>query len=331
MPIHRAPSFDGPWEYEGYVLPQCSSIQLAGNCDVWAPDVHPIGDIYYLYYGVSTIASQASAIGLATSTSLEAGSWTDHGMIFQSKPGDPYNAIDPSLLITDDDKHLLTFGSYFNGIYQVQVPSDTDPVDMDDASISHLAALTDTFVPYIEGAFLYRRGQFYYLFFSSGICCAHNFLMPPPGQEYKIKVCRSKSPNKGFVDQDGVDCLNDNGGTEILGSHDDVYSPGGQGVYDVPNLGPILYYHFANLDVGMANDQKVLGMNWLDFSSGWPVVTETLPLQDGPVGNSTSPTSSGTPRPTSSALQGPLSNPNLIISIIIICASLQVILHLIST
>ena len=298
MPIHTADSFEGPWNYEGFVLPQCSEIQIPGNCDVWAPDVTLIGDTYYLYYGVSTISSQNSAIGLATSSSLDAGSWTDHGAIFQSKQGDPYNAIDPNLLITDDNKHWLTFGSYFNGIYQVQLPQGTDAVDMDDATISHLAAMKDTFVPYIEGAFLYQWGQFYYLFFSLGICCGHNFLMPPPGQEYKIKVCRSGAPTGRFVDKDGVDCLNDNGGTEILGSHDNVYSPGGQGVYNVSDSGPLLYYHFADPRVGLANEQKVLGLNWLDFSSGWPVVTDSPSMTSDSTSTTSPPPSNGTSRPT---------------------------------
>ena len=39
--------------------------------DFWAPDIHYINGQYYLYYAVSTFGSQISAIGLATSPTLD--------------------------------------------------------------------------------------------------------------------------------------------------------------------------------------------------------------------------------------------------------------------
>lgn len=38
-----------------------------------------VGSTYYLYYSVSTFGSQSSAIGYATSDTMEYGSWVDHG------------------------------------------------------------------------------------------------------------------------------------------------------------------------------------------------------------------------------------------------------------
>jgi arabinan endo-1,5-alpha-L-arabinosidase len=37
--IHTAPSVSGPWTYQCAMLPSGSSINLAGNQDLWAPDV----------------------------------------------------------------------------------------------------------------------------------------------------------------------------------------------------------------------------------------------------------------------------------------------------
>lgn len=51
------------------------------------------------------------------------------------------------------------------------------------------------------------------------------------------------------VDADGTSCL-DHGGTLVLGSHDLVYGPGGQGVYDDPGMGPVLYYHYVDTSIG---------------------------------------------------------------------------------
>jgi len=51
---------------------------------------------------------------------------------------------------------------------------------------------------------------------------------PAAGAEYMIMICRSTSATGGFLDSNGVSCLNNNGGTILLESHDYVYGPGGQ-------------------------------------------------------------------------------------------------------
>ena len=58
-------------------------------------------------------------------------------------------------------------------------------------------------------------------------------------------VCRAEAPSGPFFDKEGRSCLIGNGGSEILGSHDVVYAPGGQGVYYDDCIGSvILYYHY---------------------------------------------------------------------------------------
>ena len=48
---------------------------------------------YVLYFATTAaIGSKHSAIGVATSPSMEPGTWTDHGEVISSKPGDVYNA-----------------------------------------------------------------------------------------------------------------------------------------------------------------------------------------------------------------------------------------------
>lgn len=54
---------------------------------------------YYVYYSVSSFGSQNSGIGLATSPTLDCGSFTDHGSVgVVSKTGSAYNAIVSLLL-----------------------------------------------------------------------------------------------------------------------------------------------------------------------------------------------------------------------------------------
>ena len=83
---------------------------LAGRDDIWAPDVSFHNGQYYAYYAVSTFGSQNSAIGLATSSSMDPGTWTDHGQVFASTTGNAYNAIDPNLVIDEHGSPVLTFG-----------------------------------------------------------------------------------------------------------------------------------------------------------------------------------------------------------------------------
>lgn len=76
----------------GKVLPNCSIIDNPGRCELWAPDVNFVNGSYALYYSVSSLGSQNSAIGVATSPSMEPGTWTDLGQVISSKSGDLYNA-----------------------------------------------------------------------------------------------------------------------------------------------------------------------------------------------------------------------------------------------
>ncbi|KAK0649979.1 glycosyl hydrolase [Cercophora newfieldiana] len=265
--IHIAPNITGPWTYKGPLLPKGSIINLRGNQDLWAPDVSEVDGTYYLYYSVSTFGSQTSTIGVAVSNDLE--NWTDLGSTgITSDPSKPYNAIDANLIDVNGTK-LLTFGSFWNGLYQVQM--QTPPTSARTGStpyqISHNQADKA-----MEGPTVFRNGGYYYLFFSKGSCCGYDKNMPAAGKEYKILVCRSTSPTGGFVDKSGVSCTS-GGGTVVLESHSGwVYGPGGQCVYDDPVQGPILGYHYVDRRIGYADGQKRFGWNKMDFSDGWPVV-----------------------------------------------------------
>ncbi|CAK4030106.1 glycoside hydrolase family 43 [Lecanosticta acicola] len=267
--IHTAPSISGPWTFACEMLSKAARLQVENNkgTDLWAPDVSLVGDVYYVYYSVSYFASQNSGIGLATSDTLECGSFTDLGPTgVASCNGSVYNAIDPNLVPTDDGYQLL-FGGFWQDLYTVAFSEP--PARAAGTSVQVAYDPSDKHA--VEGGAMINTNGYWYLFFSAGQCCGYSRSMPAAGGEYKIKVCRSTSPTEGFVDASGTDCLQA-GGTIVLESHDNVYGPGGQSVYHDSENGWIVVYHYVDTNIGYADGDKVFGWNMLDFSSGWPVI-----------------------------------------------------------
>jgi arabinan endo-1,5-alpha-L-arabinosidase len=73
------------------------------------------------------------------------------------------------------------------------------------------------------------------------------------------------------VDKAGAACTN-GGGTVVLESHDNVYGPGGQSLYNDPTYGWVIVYHYVNTKIGYADGQKQFGWNQIKWSDGWPTV-----------------------------------------------------------
>ncbi|KAI8978699.1 endo-1,5-alpha-L-arabinosidase [Trametes punicea] len=271
--IITADDLAGPWTQVGSILPNGSAIDLREWHDIWAPDVSFHNGQYYAYYAVSVSGSQNSSIGLATSPTMEPGTWTDHGQVFRTETGDPYNAIDPNLIIDENGQPLLTWGSYWGDIYQFNLASDFQTVTSSPVQVAHNSTPPSP----VEGSFVWKHGDFYYLFTSSGQCCSFDpNNLPPPGNEYKVFVGRSSSAHGPFLDENGVDMVN-NGGTLVIASHDDVFAPGGEGVFTDSKSGKdIFVYHYLHSQGSIAylEANASLGLNAIDWSSGWPVLTD---------------------------------------------------------
>lgn len=268
IPIHSAPTLNGPWKRLGNALDADSVIPKGDRTAPWAPNTIAYGGKYYIYYGVSNAGCRDSAVGVAVSDHPGPGHWEDHGPIIQTGTGRgsgkyPFktaNAIDPSIIISGFQPYLM-FGSYWSGIWQVPLNTDMISLGSDVKGDSrHLAAEPAAMFPGgnnpnpicrddsgshpIEGSFMSYHAPYYYLWFSHGQCCDLNpDALPPAGDEYSIRVGRSFSPQGPFKDDSGKDLV-DGGGEVIYGSNRDVYAPGGQGVM-VDTESDILYYHYC--------------------------------------------------------------------------------------
>jgi arabinan endo-1,5-alpha-L-arabinosidase len=222
--------------------------------------VTKFGNTYYCYYSVSTIGSQESDIGVATSNSLQPGTWQDRGSIGIPR-SDRYNKIDPYVYQEDESNPTyFMFGSYWTGIQQIEMSSRRSLLNWTrpDEDIKNVIRNQTTDAAVVEGAAQWKQDDWYYIFYSVGACCNIPPNLVSPGNEYHIAVCRADSITGPYYDKDGKNCLTENGGTTILASHGDIYAPGGQEVMAHPdNDKTVLYYHYGKSTRVASGELKV--------------------------------------------------------------------------
>ncbi|KIM79694.1 glycoside hydrolase family 43 protein [Piloderma croceum F 1598] len=222
--------------------------------NLWAPDCTYVDGKFYIYYAASSFGSEHSGIFLVSSPNGLTG-WSDYGLVTSSASGTGYNAIDPHLFVSGSEWYL-SLGSFWSGIKLMTLdPSTGKPASTAVTSISD--RLTNGGAE--EASWIYETGGYFYLFTSFDKCCDGT------SSTYNIRVSRATSITGPYTDQSGVAALK-SGGTEILGTHESIYGPGGQSLLEDSD-GVLLIYHYYSTTT------SILGINRLDFSSGWPVVS----------------------------------------------------------
>ena len=224
-----------------------------GSANLWAPDISYRNGQYYMYYSASTFGSNRSAIFLATSSTGAAGTWTNQGLVIESRTTDSFNAIDPNLAVDAQGRWWLDLGSFWSGIKQVQLnPATGKRLDSTIRSVAGRGGGA------IEAPFLFQHGSYYYLYVSFDVCCQG------ASSTYRIMVGRSTSPTGPFVDRNGT-AMTSGGGTEILAGHGSIHGPGGQSVLADSDADVLVYHYYAD------NGAARLGINLLAYdSAGWP-------------------------------------------------------------
>ncbi|WP_410592254.1 arabinan endo-1,5-alpha-L-arabinosidase [Amycolatopsis sp. lyj-23] len=226
-----------------------------GDRNLWAPDVSYHNGQYYLYYSASTFGSNHSAIFLATSPSGGSGTWTNRGLVVESRAGDDFNAIDPNLVVDEQGRWWLDFGSFWSGTKLIQLNPATGL-----RQGSGLTGIAGRGGGAIEAPFIVERGQYYYQYVSFDFCCRG------AASTYRVVVGRSTSITGPYADRAGVP-MTSGGGTEILAGHGSVHGPGHEAVL-ADNDGDLLVYHYY-----ADNGTPRLGINRLTYdAAGWPVV-----------------------------------------------------------
>jgi len=250
--------------------------RIAGATCCWAPDISYVDGRFQLYYAVSTGGSMRSAIGLATSKTLDKTSpdygWTDHGLVLETHPGDGYNAIDPNFFEDATGRRWLAFGSYWSGLKLVALDPGTGKPRPGDTGLHSLAyrPAPDGADNAIEASFLYRHGGWYYLFASYDHCCQKD------QSNYYVACGRSKSVTGPYVDRDGRSLM-DGYGTSVVfdrpyRSHRFI-APGHCAVV-ADGARDLLVYHAYDTKNDAAPTLRISPIVW--DSQGWPGVVIDL-------------------------------------------------------
>ena len=261
--IHAHQSSDRiNFQDDGFALPSLpawTGSYTGGSGDLWAPDASVHNNTYWLYYAASTFGSANSAIGLATSSTGQPGTYIDSGAAVYTSANCPgSNAIDPTSVVDTSGNAWLAFGSWSNGIQIVPVHAATGiPTGAACMQIAYHPSGTG-----IEGSYVYPHGGYYYLFASNDTCCQGD------ASTYRIIVGRSISVTGPYTDRGGV-ALTQGGGTILLSAHGNINGPGGESVLNDTD-GAILVYHYYD---GNNNGAPALGLNVLGWTQdGWPYV-----------------------------------------------------------
>src|SRR6185312_480248 len=240
---------------------------------IWAPDISLHNGLFYLYYAVSAFGKNTSCIGLATNKTLNPASpdfkWVDHGKIIQSVPGrDMWNAIDPNAIDDENGSHWLAFGSFWNGIKLAKLDSSRTALAEPETWYQLAGRKRNRVLPdsvagdaAIEAPFIFKKGNYYYLFVSFDYCCRGE------KSTYKMMLGRSEKIMGPYADRDGVP-MNLGGGSLLMEGDADWYGVGHNTVITDNRTDCLVFHGYDAHDHGKSK-LLIKKLNWFN---GWPHV-----------------------------------------------------------
>lgn len=242
---------------------------------MWAPDISFYKGSYYLFYSVSAFGRNTSCIGLAMNKTLHTENpdykWVDLGCVIQSIPGrDNWNAIDPNLILDEAGVPWLDFGSFWGGIKLVKLKDDLTGIFTTPQEWYTVARrLRDPYTDdrnaggaQIEAPFIFKRGNFYYLFVSWDKCCSG------VNSTYKVAVGRSVKVIGPYFAKDSIDMAK-GGGTIVVQGDANYPGVGHQAVVTFDGTDYLVYHGYDAKDNGKPK-LIIKKLRWDE--AGWPSV-----------------------------------------------------------
>ena len=253
-------------------LPDWAKQAIPGSDGMWAPDISFVDGRYRLYYSVSTFGSNRSAIGLATSPTLDPKAanygWRDEGLVVMSTKDDDYNAIDPNFIVDRTGRHWLSLGSFWTGIKLFELDRKTGKplkASAKPISIARRPAPDGGPAP-VEAPFIVDHGGYYWLMVSYDYCCKG------VNSTYYTVMGRSKAITGPYLGKDGSKLM-EGGGTIFLRAdlqeQQRFRGPGHAGWLHDANGKDYVVYHAYDKQANGAPTLRIAPVRW--GADGWPV------------------------------------------------------------
>lgn len=272
--MYRSPNLID-WEeadrpFTDKAISDCYADLNVSSMNFWAPEIVKVGDKYNLY------CSKESNPMLVFQSSHPFFGYEYIGKIITTTNGLTNDNIDACVRYDLDGTLWMFWGSTY-GIYRQKLSSDGLELDAEDTK-EHVAGKLLSQDRYratvFEGAYLYRRKGYWYLFVSAGLYSNYT---------YCLKVGRCATLNGTFVDKDGND-MADGYATTILSSAngDTLYGPGhnGQIITDRNNRTYMLYHsHYTG--ASSTSQRYICLQEILWDENGWPYFSNNKPQVGG--------------------------------------------------
>lgn len=187
-----------PVQAKQWVLEQANG---KGATNIWAPFPVIVKSPSYpaqsetqkfrLYYCVSAFGLQTSYIGMLESDS-PLGPWEDKACVVKTMKGDKMNAIDPSVITDTQGRQWMHYGSYFGGLYAVELDPQTGLTKVKGDQGHLIARRANYRRDNLEAPEIMYNPitEYYYLFMS----------YEPLMTTYNIRVGRSRTVDGPFLD-----------------------------------------------------------------------------------------------------------------------------------
>jgi arabinan endo-1,5-alpha-L-arabinosidase len=259
------------WKPAGFVmdaLPDWAAREIPQARNAWAPDISFYAGQYHLYYSVSSFGSRNSAIGLVTTRTLDPASpdhaWVDRGMVVRSsQENDDWNAIDPNLVIENEQRAWLTWGSFWGGIKMRRIDQATGLLSTTDTTMHALSSRPreQPIGGSVEAPFIVRHGDYWYLFVSFDRCCRG------ADSTYNVVVGRSHEITGPYEDKGGKKMTEGGGSVVIEGTTRAWRGPGHQAILTDAGQDYMFFHAYYGAGLGRGSALQISTLVWED---GWP-------------------------------------------------------------
>lgn len=250
---------------------------------LWAADVNYVDGKYICYYA-SALWGNGSRTGIGVAVGDTPTKFTDRGKLFRSTEIGVKNSIDPCY-VEEFDKKYIVWGS-FNDICMAELTDDAlaikdfTPINnpQPNGSWTRHKGVTKLAGGAFEGAMIYKRGKYYYLFCSVGSCCDGK------NSTYRTVVGRATKLTGPYINKQGGQMLSDNY-TTIISGDDRWKGPGHNSEIITDDEGQTwLLYH--SYDMNNDCNGRLMLLDKITWKNDWPEVGNGHPSsteQDAPV------------------------------------------------